>query len=420
MSIVAVTIDRLGAGGDGIGATDGTVLYIPYTVPGDRVRAALGNVRGGGREARVVERLADGPGRIQPPCPHFGTCGGCALQHVDDPSVVAWKRDQVVRAMAARGFGDAAVAPAIAAAPAARRRVSFALARAGGRPRVGLHPRFGTGVVDLGTCLIVQPALVALLAPLRAHLARLPGWRRGQAVATLTESGIDLVLALDLAPDSRALRGLAALAEDADLARLSLRSSPSTAPETIVLRRVPRVTFGGIAVDLPPGGFLQPTPEGEAAIAGLIGYAVTGRRRVADLYAGCGTWSLRLAGGAEVLAAEGDAALAAALRAAADRTQLTGRVRVETRDLAHRPLLAEDLARVDAVVFDPPRAGAARQVAEIARSKVPVVVAVSCNPATFARDARTLVDGGYRLGRITPVDQFLWSPHVELVAAFAR
>jgi 23S rRNA (uracil1939-C5)-methyltransferase len=418
VSAVEVLVGDLGAAGDGIAITEQGPVYIAYAAVGDRLRVVLGPRRGEGREGRIVARLADGPGRVAPPCPHFGTCGGCALQHLDDATVSAWKRDRVVRALAARGLASVEVGPTVPARAATRRRLGLAVDRAAGRVRLGFHPRFGRDVVDVTACPVAAPELVALLAPMRAGLGRIAGWRKGQAIATLTETGIDLVLALGLAPSIDTLARLAALADTADLARLSLSREGMLEP--VVVRRAPRVTFGTVAVEPPPGGFLQPTRDGEAAIGALILAATQGAGRVADLYAGCGTWSFRLAEGSQVLAVEADAALTAALAAAADRVGLAGRVRVETRDLARRPLLADELARFDAVVFDPPRAGAAEQAAALAGSRVARVIAVSCNPATFARDARVLVDGGYRLERVMPVDQFLWSPHVELVAAFAR
>jgi 23S rRNA (uracil1939-C5)-methyltransferase len=417
VSAVEVTITALGSGGDGLAEADGRTLYVPYAAPGDRVRVALGPKRGGGYEARLLARHADGPGRVAPPCPHFGTCGGCALQHLDEAVVRAWKRERILRALAARGLGDAAVSAPVPARPATRRRLGLALAR-DGRARVGFHTRFGRAVVDVAACPVAEPALVALIPVLRDRLGRLAGWRKGQAIATLTETGIDLLLAIGLSPAAEALRRLADLADEADLARLSLSAGGRSEP--VVVRRSPRLAFGGVAVDPPPGGFVQPTADGEAAIGAAILAAVAGRARIADLYAGCGTWTFPLARTASVLAVEGDPALAGALAEAADRSGLAGRVRVATRDLVRRPLAAAELDRFDAVVLDPPRAGAAPQAAELARSRVPLVVVASCNPATFARDARTLVGAGFRLGPVTAVDQFLWSPHVELVAALAR
>ncbi len=413
-------IERLGAQGDGIMESPAGRCYVPYTVPGDRVMVRLGRPKGDGIAAQLREVLEPGPDRVEPPCPHFHACGGCALQHLADPAYAAWKRDLVVRALARHGLGEVEVAPLVRTAPGSRRRADFVARRVGAAVLLGFHEAESRRIVDLQTCLVLAPELVALMAPLRAALA--PLLRPGQSLdarATLTESGIDLALVSELPADAATRAGLADFAAAADLARLALLR-PDGEGEDVVVRRTPLLRFGDVPVTPPAGGFVQASAAAEAALVAEVLAGVGEARRVADLYAGCGTFSFPLAARAKVHAVEGDRAALAALQAAAIAAGLAGRVNAERRDLARSPLAAAELDRFDAVVFDPPRAGAREQAAELARSKVPAVVGVSCSPASFARDAALLAAGGYRLMRLAPVDQFLWTPHVELVGTFRR
>ncbi|HZH29091.1 MAG TPA: class I SAM-dependent RNA methyltransferase [Azospirillaceae bacterium] len=419
LGIVEVEVSAIGARGDGLAEHAGRRLYLPLTAPGDRVRARVGAARGDGFEAEVVETLAPAPGRAAPACAHFGACGGCALQHIEDAAYGAWKRDRVVEALARAGLDGVPVDRAVRTPAGDRRRAMLAARKAGGRVLLGFNERRSHRIVDVAACPVLLPALADCLAPLRRLLGTLLD--DGQALdvaATLLDDGLDLVLTGPLDLDLAARERLAAFAEDADLARLSWRPRAGAPAEPLVHRREGVVRFAGVSVVLPPGGFLQASRSGEAALQRLVLAGVGGAGRVADLFAGCGTFAIPLAlGTATVHAVEGDMAASAALTGASTRLP---RLSVERRDLDRDPIPAKALGRFDAVVFDPPRAGAAAQATEMAGSGVPVVVGVSCNPATFARDARTLVDGGYVLERVTPVDQFLWSPHVELVGVFRR
>ena len=414
---VEVAIDALGGLGDGIGHLPEGAVYVPYTVPGDRVLARIDGRRGDGLTGRLIEVLESGPARVSPVCRHFADCGGCALQHQDRPAHAEWKRDLLVRALSREGLGDA-VAPLIAIAAGTRRRAAFAYVRRGRDTVLGFNAHLSHRVVEVVECPILLPALVGLLPRLRPVLAAVtaPGGS-GDVVVTATEGGLDVLVEGEAALDLSGRESLAAFAAEADLARLSWRL-PGREVEPLLRRRSPVVTMGGVAVEPPPGAFLQPSAEGERAIAALVLGAVAGASRVADLFAGCGSFTFPLAGAAAVHAVEGEAAALAALRAAADRDGL--RVTAEWRDLTRRPLAGADLKRFDAVVFDPPRAGAAAQAQALAEAGPPVVVGVSCNPATLARDAATLTGGGYRLETVTPVDQFPWSPHLEAVAVFRR
>ena len=407
-------ITGLGARGDGIGRIEGRAVFVPFAAPGDRLRVAIEGEREGGLAGRILERLADGPERAAPPCPHFGDCGGCALQHLVPGAYLQWKQALLGEALARRGV-TAEVEELRVLPPASRRRAVLTALRQGDRVVLGFNAAASARVVDLARCLVLDPRLVALLAPLRQALGSVLSPRETANVAlTLTDSGVDLWLQNRRALGLAARQALIDLAEAQDLARIV--AGPEAEP--VILRRQPRVIFAGIAVALPPGAFLQPSVAGERLLSEAVVSALADRKRVADLYAGCGTFTLALAAKAKVHAVEGDGPALAALADAA--RGLGGRVSTERRDLARAPLAAAELDRFDGLVFDPPRAGAKEQAAEIARSRLGLVVAVSCHPGSFARDARILVDGGFRLERVMPVDQFPWSPHLELVGVFRR
>ena len=413
-----VTIERIGAQGDGVASGP---IYVPYTAPGDRVRVRLGAERGGGVAAELVELLDPGPVRAEPACRHFGRCGGCALQHVEADFYLTWKRQRVVQALAHRGLSDVPVAAMAQTEPGTRRRADLvAFRRPDGAVLVGYHRRASHRVIDVEACPVLAPALVHVLAPLRQLLETvLDRGERAGVVVTATKGGLDVMVEIGRDLDLRARERLAAFAAAEDLARLSVSRPKSDFVDPIALRRPAVVDFAGIAVEPPPGAFLQASPEAEAVLVAEVTGAAGGARRIADLFAGSGTFTFPLARQATVHAVERTAAYAEAIRRAANRDRLAG-VTVEVRDLFRRPLDALALAGFEAVVFDPPRAGAAAQCRELAAAPVPVVIGVSCNPATFARDARILVDGGYQLTRVLPVDQFLWSAHVELVGIFLR
>jgi 23S rRNA (uracil1939-C5)-methyltransferase len=415
-----VTIESIGGRGDGVGRLDGRAVYVAGSVPGERLRVRLGKPRGEGFVGLLLETMTPGPGRAPAPCLRYGECGGCALQHLDDELYAAWKSDQVRLALARRGLDRPPLQPLVRIPAATRRRAGFAIERSGRSIRVGFHARESHRVVDAGGCLVVTPAVLALrtlltegLRPLLADGARL------DVTATEVDSGVDLLINGRELLSLAGREALAALADAADLVRVTWQSGRMPA-EPIAIRRPARMTFGAVSVDLPPGAFVQPTAAGEAALVATVARALADCRSVADLYAGCGTFTFPLARGARVRAVEGDREAIGALAAAARRAGLGERVTTAHRDLADDPLTEHELASVDGVVFDPPRAGARAQCERLAASGVATVVAVSCDPATFARDARILVDGGYRLLEVTPIDQFIWSPHVEIAAVFRR
>lgn len=421
-----LTIESLGARGDGIGTgADGTRLFVPFTVPGDEVLvrapqtagpSAIGHAAGRGE---VSAWLTRGPGRAEPVCPHFGRCGGCALQHVESRAYTAWKRARVAAAVARAGADPALVAALVTTAAGQRRRARLAVRRSGSGIRVGFQQARSHALVDVAACPVLDPGLVALLPIVRrlfGAVLRQPGQAADLLVTRLDAGAHDALLIGPDQLDLQARDALASFADAADLARLSWRRTDHDPIEPVAHRRPVSLSFGRRRVDPPPGAFLQATSEGEDALARFVLAACAEAGRVADLYAGCGSFALRLVesgpSGRSVLAAEGDAESLAALRAAG------APVTTMLRDLARQPLEADLLRGFDAVVLDPPRAGAAAQTAAVANARVPTVVAVSCNPDTWARDARILGQAGYRLQRVVPVDQFLWSRHVEIASAF--
>ena len=403
-------IDNIGAKGDGVASGP---VYAPLTLPGERVRAE----RQGDR-AEVEAILAASPDRVTPPCPHFGDCGGCSLQHWANAPYLAWKADQVRQALARERI-ETEVLPTFASPAHARRRLALHARAVGKGVALGFKARRSWRLVEIGVCPIAHPALVAAF-PALAALAK-PFLEHPKSAPTLhvtrTETGLDI----DVTGIERRSGGLSAdarvqAAERAaagDFARVTL------AGEIVYQARAPLVRLGPAVVALPPGGFLQAVPEAEAAMAAFAVQAIDGASRVADLFCGVGTFSFRLAQVASVTAADVSAASIKALIAASGAPGLKS-IPAEARDLTRRPMLAAEMKRMDAVLFDPPRAGAAEQAREIAASKAPIAIGVSCDPATFARDARILTDGGFRLTKVLPVDQFLWSPHVELVGVFVR
>jgi 23S rRNA (uracil1939-C5)-methyltransferase len=406
-----LVITRLGQRGDGIAETPACAIYVPYTLPGET--AEVEPWPGHPDRRRLLHVEIASPSRIAPICPHFGTCGGCALQHWQSEQYREWKRRTVIETLAEAGI-EAAVDPLIDAHGEGRRRAVFH-ARSGTHAvlKVGFAALRAHQIVGIDVCPILAPGLAGaietawsiaeVLGPLRKPL---------DIQATATDAGWDIdirglgPLAADLSAK------LARLAEDHRLARLTRHG------ELIAQRAVPTLVMGRARVPLPPGGFLQATAAGEAALAALVEEHCGDAPNILDLFAGVGPFTLRLAEHSRVTAADSDASAIAALRRAAETTRGLKPVNVQTRDLFRRPFVAAEMKSFDAVIFDPPRHGAQAQARELAASAVPLIVAVSCNPATFARDGRILVAGGYRLTRVTPVDQFRYSPHVEVVGRF--
>jgi 23S rRNA (uracil1939-C5)-methyltransferase len=389
-------IVRIAARGDGVTASG---RHIPLAAPGDLLRDD--------------GTLEQGPGHQVPPCRHFPECGGCQLQHLTDAAYADYCVSRVVGALAQHGL-ETEIRPPHLSPPRTRRRATLRALKAGGRVLIGFNEAASNRIVNMMECHILHPRLFELLAPLRALLAAiLPPRRTAEVQLTLADQGLDVALKGVEAAGLEAVEAITSFSERHGLARLSL--DEGFGPEARFEPLSATVTLGGIPVALPIGGFLQATADGEAALVDAVREA-TGAGRVADLFAGLGTFALSLEG--QLVAAEASRDAVLALRAAAGRTGKS--LLVEHRDLYRRPFDPNELAAFDAVVLDPPRAGAAGQVRELANSAVPRIAYVSCNPATFARDAETLASGGYRLLWVRPVGQFRWSTHVELAAAFSR
>jgi 23S rRNA (uracil1939-C5)-methyltransferase len=405
-----VEIARLGAQGDGVAEGSDGPLYVPFALPGERVRVELAP---GDDRAELLAVLRPSPDRVEPVCPHFGVCGGCALQHLAEGAYLQWKREKVAGALRSRGL-DAEVEPVRPVPLGSRRRAALALAREKSGTVLGYRRARSHELVDIAVCPVLTPGIVARLSKLRTAVAPLAGARREARVGIAeTLSGLDIVLE-GARPKEDVLAVFAGEAASLGVARLTCEG------ESIGPVAAPEIELSGVAVKLPPGAFLQASGEAEAVMAGLVREGVGDARRIADLFAGLGTFTFALARQAAVDAFEADEAALEALAGAWRKTQGVKPVKTFRRDLFRAPLSAKELHAHDAVVFDPPRAGASAQAAMLAKSEVARLVAVSCDPGTLARDLRILVDGGYRITRVAPIDQFLFSPHVEIVAHLER
>lgn len=393
-------IIRIAAKGDGI-TTDGR--HAALTAPGDRLLADGTTIAG--------------PHRVEPPCVHFPTCGGCELQHVDEASLADFVTGRVVGALAGQGVVAQTVLPPHLSPPMTRRRASLRAARAGKTITIGFAEAGSHTLIDLQMCAVLDPRLFALLAPLRGLLRLiLPDKRAAHVRMSLIDQGVDLLLEGVKVEGLAADEGLGDFARTHGLARLTIDEGDG--PQTRWEPEAATMTFGGVPVAFPPFSFLQATPDGEAALVETVRDAMPETGAVADLFCGLGTFALALGAGRPVYAAEGARDVVLALKLAGQRAQR--RMVADHRDLFRRPLTPEELNRFAAVVIDPPRAGAREQVMQLAQSSVPVIAYVSCNPASFARDAAHLLAGGYRLDQVRPVGQFRWSTHVEMVGIFRR
>lgn len=402
-----VEIAALGQGGDGVAEHAGERLIVPLALPGERWMVSR---RGSERIVEPLDCRTSSVDRRAPICPHFGACGGCALQHLPEPTYDALKLDRIETALRRQGLAVSTPIRLHKSPPGSRRRLRLGFSPDG---QLGFRRRLGRQLVRVSTCPIARPDLVALLAPLRRLLPALDVVRAGGEVTlTSLDAGSEVVLHLGVEPGLRDRELLADFARDQGLARLAIAVGKA-APEPLATRLAPTLTIAGVPVSVPPASFLQATVEGEAALQAFVTRHLAGARRIVDLFAGVGTLSLGLAaGGAHVRAYDAAADLVAAIR--------HPHIEAARRDLQANPLQPDELQRCEAVILDPPRAGALAQAEALARSAVPRIVYASCEPATFARDAAVLVAGGWRLAALEAVDQFLFAPDIELAAAFLR
>lgn len=405
---ISTTINRLGHQGDGV--ADGPV-FARRCLPGETVSGVLN-----GQTLSDIRIETPSPDRIQAACRHYKACGGCSLQHAAPEFVAAWKQELVQNALHAQGL-ETTFRPVHTSAEKSRRRATFAARRTKKGALVGFHGAASDVITEIPDCILLDPALIAAL-PVAEELAVIGASRKTplSVTATVSEIGLDILVRHGKPLDSDLRFGLAQLIGKHNLARLAWED------ELIGMNQPPMQRFGRAKVCPPPGSFLQATKDGETALRDAVLEITDGARKVMDLFAGCGTFTLPLAERADVHAVEGERAMIAALDAGWRKAQGLHTVTSEARDLFRRPMLPDELnpfgAPYEAVVIDPPRAGAQAQVEELARGQVPTIAYVSCNPVTFARDARILVEAGYRLNWIQVVDQFRWAAHAELAASF--
>ena len=416
-----LVIDHVGHRGDGIAAVGGAAVYVPYALGGETVAVAA--MPGHPDRRRLIEVERASPQRITPFCPHFGVCGGCAIQHWETPSYAAWKRALVVETLAQANIA-CEVDSLIDAHGAGRRRITLH-ARKGAHEglKVGFAAAGSHDIIPVDRCPILDPGLDGALEAAWALAEPLIAVGKPLDIQlTATENGLDVDVRGSGPLPTALLTRLSRIAEQHRLARLTRHG------ELVLMRQAPTIVIGTARLTLPPGAFLQATVAGEQALASLVSQHLSGRvlghhkraRHIADLFCGVGPFALRLATSWRVAAFDSDSGAVTALQKAALATSGLKPVKAEARDLFRRPLLPQELRYYDAILFDPPRQGAQAQAQAIAASKVPVVISVSCNLASFARDARTLIEGGYRIEGVTPVDQFRHTPHVELVAKFTK
>lgn len=404
-----VTIERMGAGGDGIAATAAGSAYVPFSLPGEVANVALENGR-----ATMMALLEPSPERVAPSCRHFEECGGCTLQHWQDGAYQEWKRSLVQEALGGRGL-TFKLDPLVPCQPETRRRTVFAVRTSERGAVLGFNRHLSHELIDIAECPITVPEIVSRLDDLREVVAVLGGGMKPfKLTVTSTASGLDITASGCGAPDAAKRQALTGLVIKKGFARLSFEG------EIIVEPRKPLVHFGKVPVFLPPGGFLQATADAENAMCDLVTGHLAKAKKTLDLFCGSGTFAMRIAEKSSVHAVENDQSAVAAIDRSVRFVQGLKPVSVERRDLFRRPFLARELAPFNGLVFDPPRAGAEAQAIEIAKSSVSKVAAVSCNPVTLARDLSILVKGGYKIDRVVPIDQFLWSSHVEAVALLSK
>ena len=406
-------IDHVGHRGDGVSLAGGENLFVPYTLPGETVETE--SVSGHPERRQLIRIEQPSPARIDPFCRYFAICGGCAIQHWQPEAYRAWKRSVVVETLEHAGIA-CEVAPLIDAHGAGRRRITLHARRGDdGVLRTGFAEAASHAIVAIDDCPILDPGLRGALDAARALAEALkPTAKPLDIQITAAGNGLDVDVRGSGPLSSALIATLSALAQKHGLARLTRHG------ELVLMREPPTIEIGSARVTLPPGSFLQATIAGEETLAALVAAHCRKAKHIADLFCGVGPFALRLAAKVRVSAFDSDAGAVTALAKAATSASGLKPIKTETRDLFRRPLMPQELRDFDTVVFDPPRQGAQAQVKQLAASKVATVVAVSCNAATFARDARALIDGGFVIEGVTPVDQFRHTPHVELVARFSR
>ncbi len=420
---INVTIDKLGAQGDGIGEHEGLPVYVPLALPGERVTVSITEKKRGGLYSQLVSIDQPSASRREPACKHFGSCGGCQLQHLNTDYYQQWIRDRAGLALSQHGFEDVTILKPFFAPVTSRRRAAFKVHKGGSGVILGFNAKNSHQIINLSECPVSSNSIMQIIPALKRVLDKILPTRSVATVhCTAASNGLDILVDSNLKLGLEARELLAEFADTHDIASLHWQQDGFMDP--VAIRREPVMDFAGVKVPLPPASFIQVSAECESEMVKHVVEACKGYRRVADLFCGIGTFSFPLARDHQLLAVEGAQAAIQSLELARNASAAQGvrlkQIVTKHRDLFRRPLTAGELTGFEAVVIDPPRAGAQAQMTELAKSTVERVVSVSCNPNTFARDARILADGGYILDRVLPVDQFLWSSHLELVGVFTR
>ncbi|MEL7230248.1 MAG: class I SAM-dependent RNA methyltransferase [Pseudomonadota bacterium] len=406
--MVELVIERLASEGDGMARIKGAPVFVAGALSGETVE-----VEGDPPHMDLVSVTKPSPHRVAPPCPHFEQCGNCTFQHLAHDQQLDWKRQQVAHALGREKL-SAAIEPCLAAPLASRRRVTFTARRDGKAVLLGYMGRSSHDLVDIASCPIALPQIVEGLETFRALCGTLLRGREDvQLMVTAFQNGLDLAFTLEHPPGEDMLAAFTRAFARSGCLRASING------DVIAEREKPVISFGGSTVSPPPGGFLQALREAEEAMAALVCHHLKGAKKVADLFCGSGTFALPLAAQSKVTGVEGEEQAVAALSKAVTHAG-TKPVVTAVRDLEQLPLTAQELKPFDGICLDPPRAGALPQVQEIAKASIPRLAYVSCNPQTFARDAAVLVKGGYRLEKVVPLDQFVFSTHVEVVGLFTK
>lgn len=414
-----VTIDEIGGRGDGLAELNGNVIYIPYTAPGDVIDAKINGSKG---RLRHIHHKSNH--RIDALCPHYTKCGGCSLQHIERDYYREWKEGLIRTALENQGLKDIDIAPMIISPLGSRRRTTFqAIGRGDGQIVFGYAEKGSHNLIDIFDCPILMQEIKALIAPTKKLISGLLKKKEKMSVSiTMGDNGTDLILKGKGDIDLNLRMDLAEFAEKNDLARISwFDTSPkNNRYELLAERRKPFVTFEGNKVFFPEGSFLQATKQGQDALIRAMLDGITGAHKVVDLFSGCGTFSIAAAKLANVHAVENNEEMLTALKVSANQMSDIKQVSTELRDLFLRPLLPHELNNYDVAIIDPPRAGAKHQMAEILQSDLKKLVMISCNPITFSRDVESLTQAGFKMGSVTPVDQFLFSPHLEIISVFEK
>lgn len=416
---IELIIEKIGSGGDGIATHDGQTIYVAGTAPQDKVLVRLGQGRGEGKAAKLLRVITPSPLRQQPPCKNYERCGGCNVQHLTASAVQEWKSEQGRTILARFGVVPEIWHDPVFVPDGTRRRATFAASVRGKTLRLGYHAARSHEIVDLPDCLVLTPMLQKLLQSMRSYLPRLIGDGKAADIFVQEVDGLlDVLITGGVEPKLQEREAAADMMQACGLVRLSWRKKERDEPETLVQQCGVIKRSGVLSVELPSGAFLQPSREGEAALVSAVLRSIDGEKNnIADLFAGCGTFSGVLLQKGKVHAVEGDGA---ALKALGHAARFAAGLTVERRDLFREPMSVKELQKFNVVVFDPPRVGAAAQAAQIAKSDVKMVIAVSCNPATLARDGAALIEGGYQIVSAQLIDQFSWAAHSEVVVAFKK